>query len=228
MEQPMEVKLKPATATATKSEITYVRMGMAQPERAILIYWGISLVLGVLALRHWIGAWNVATTLAHPALVVYLALTFMLSQVLYVLVARHDDRPVLPLPTVIFSIGNGIFETFAFAFVFWLGGLIGSTLVGLFAPAAASVAGFVLGLIFFMIYGGLIHGMFWLQLLPPHFDDSPRSRSIRKLRPLAEVALVFGWGLCLWLYNDIWTVVLVHTLVDVGLMLRVRPILFHR
>lgn len=226
MEQPMEVKFK--TATATKPEITYVRMGMAHPERAIVIYWGISLVLGVLALRHWIGAWNVSTTLSHPGLVVYLALTFALSQVLYVLVARHDDRPVRALPTVIFALGNGIFETFAFAFVYWLGALIGSSVVGLFAPAAASVAGFGLGLVFFMIYGGLIHGLFWLRLLPPHFDDSPRSKSIRKARPLAEVALVFGWGLCLWLFNDIWTVVLVHTLVDVGLMLRVRPVIFHR
>lgn len=222
----MEVKFK--TAPATTSEVTYVRMGMAHPERAILIYWGISLVLGVVALRHWIGAWNVGATLSHPGLVIYLALTFTLSQVLYVLVARHDDRPILPLPTVIFSLGNGIFETFAFAFVFWLGGLIGSSLVGLVFPAAASVAGFALGMVFFMIYGGLIHGMFWLRLLPPHFDDSPRSRSIRKARPLAEVALVFGWAICLWVFQDIWTVVFVHTLVDVGLMLRVRPVIFHR
>lgn len=228
MEQPMDVKFKTTTATATSSEITYVRMGMAHPERAILIYWGISLLLGVVALSHWIGTWNVGATLSHPSLIVYLALTFVLSQTLYVLVARHDDRPVRIMPTIIFSLGNGIFETFAFAFVYWLGALIGSALVGLFAPGAASVAGFALGLVFFMIYGGLIHGMFWLRLLPPHFDDSPRSRSIRKLRPLAEVALVFGWGLCLWLFNDIWTVVLVHTLVDVGLMLRVRPVLFHR
>ncbi len=226
----MDVKYQTATKTATagKSEINYVRMGMANPERAILIYWGISLLLGLGPLWHWISAWNVGATLAQPWLVVYLAATFALSQILYVLVARHDDRPILPLPTVIFSIGNGIFETFAFAFVYWLGALIGSSVVGLFAPGFASVAGFGLGLVFFMIYGGLIHGMFWLKLLPPHFDDSPRSVAIRKFRPLAEVLLVFGWGLCLWLYNDIWTVVLVHTLVDVGLMLRVRPILFHR
>jgi hypothetical protein len=183
----------------------------------------------VLALRSWLGSWNVPTTLAQPWLVLYLVLTFAFSQTLYVLVARHDDRPVLPLPTVIFALGNGIFETLSFAFVYWLGATIGSWLVGLIASAAvASAAGFVLGLIFFAIYGGLIHGFFWLRLLPPHFDDSPQSQAIRKFRPLAEVALVLGWCLCLWLYKDIWTVVFFHTLVDVGLMLRVRPVIFHR
>lgn len=222
----MDVQLKPTTAT--KSEVSYVRMGMAHPERAILVYWGVSLILGVLALRHWMGAWNVSATLANGGFVAYLGLSFALSQVLYVLVARHDDRPVRALPTLIFAIGNGIFETLAFAFVYWLGATIGSWVVGLFAPAAASAAGFGLGLVFFMIYGGLIHGLFWLRLLPPHLDESPRSRSIRKFRPLAEVALVLGWSLCLWLYQDIWTIVAFHILVDVGLMLRVRPIVFYR
>jgi chlorophyllide a hydrolase len=222
----MDVRLE--KNTRTKSEVTYVRMGMAHPERAILIYWGIALVVGALVLRSWLGTWNVATTFSHPALVAYLVLTFGFSQALYVLVARHDDRPVLPLPTVIFSLGNGFFETLSFAAVYWLGSLIGASLVGLFAPAAASVAGFALGLVFFCIFGGLIHGLFWLPLLPPHFDESPRSQAIRKFRPIAEVALVLGWCLCLWLFNDIWTVILFHTLVDVGLMLRVRPVLFHR
>ncbi|MBX0326816.1 hypothetical protein K2Z83_03855 [Oscillochloris sp. ZM17-4] len=222
----MDVQLE--NATTTKSEITYVRMGMAHPERAILIYWGISLVLGVVALQSWLRSWAVPTTFANLGFVAYLVITFALSQVLYVLVARHDDRPFLPLPTLIFSLGNGFFETLAFAVVYWLGAMLGSWAVGLFAPAAASVAGFVVGLIFFSIYGGLIHGLFWLRLLPPHLDESPRSQSIRKLRPMAEVALVVGWSACFWLYQDIWTVVLIHILVDLGLMLRVRPVIFHR
>jgi hypothetical protein len=39
---------------------------------------------------------------------------------------------------------------------------------------------------------------------------------------------VLGWSLCFWLYHDIWTVVAFHILVDFGLMLRVRPVIFHR
>jgi hypothetical protein len=227
MEYPMDIKLE--TAKVTKPEITYVRMGMAHPERAILIYWGISLVLGVTALHSWLGSWNITATLAKPGLVAYLALTFAFSQVLYVLVARHDNRRLLALPTVIFSLGNGFFETLAFAFVYWLGALVGSELAGFIAsPAVASAVGFGMGLVFFSIYGGLIHGLFWLRLLPPHLDDAPRSRAIRKFRPIAEVALVVGWSLCFWLYQDIWTVVALHVLVDLGLMLRVRPVIFHR
>jgi hypothetical protein len=227
MELPMDIKLE--TVKSTKSEVSYVRMGMPHPERAILIYWGLSLALGALALRNWLGSWNIAATIAQPGFVFYLALTFAFSQVLYVLVARHDDRPLRAIPTVIFSLGNGFFETLAFAFVYWLGATIGSGLVGLFAPASvASVVGFSLGLTFFCIYGGLIHGLFWLRVLPPHLDDSPQSRSIRKFRPIAEVALVVGWSLCFWLYQDIWTVVAFHILVDLGLMLRVRPVIFHR
>jgi hypothetical protein len=41
-----------------------------------------------------------------------------------------------------------------------------------------------------------------------------------------EIALVLGWCLCLWLSDDIWTVVFFHMLVDLGLMVRVRPNLF--
>jgi hypothetical protein len=203
-------------------------MGMPHPERAVLIYWGISLLLSVLFLRDWIAAWNVGATFSQPSLIVYLAVTFVLSQVLYVLVARHDSRSILPLSTLIFALGNGVIETLSFALVYRLGELIGSGLVALFAPAAASVAGYILGLIFFSIYGGLIHGLFWMKVLPPHFDDSPRSVTIRKLRPIAEVALVVGWSLCFWLYRDIWTIVAFHILVDLGLMLRVRPVLFYR
>jgi hypothetical protein len=222
----MDVELE--TAKVTKSKITYVGMGIARPERAILIYWGISLVLGVAALHNWLGAWNVPATLAHPGFVLYLALSFGLTQILYILVARHDDRPLLTLPTIIFSLGNGFFETLAFAGVYWLGATIGAWAVGLVAPAGASLAGFILGLIFFCIYGGLIHGLFWLRVLPPHLDDSPRSRAIRKYRPIAEIALVVGWSLSLWLFNDIWIIVFFHVLVDLGLMLRVRPVVFHR
>jgi hypothetical protein len=94
--------------------------------------------------------------------------------------------------------------------------------------ANTDAIGFGLGLVFFIIYGGLIHAIFWLPVLPPHLDDAPFSRRIRKLRPLNEIMLVIGWSLCLWLYNDIWTMVFFHVLVDLGLMLRVRPPLFRK
>ena len=194
--------------------------------RATLWYWGISLLFGIPLLWDWLGAWNVAATWANPWLVAYLIVTFAIGQGLYFLVARHDGRPFQLGPTVIFGIGNGILETLAFAVTYRVGEIIGSTLVGWFAPAWASGAGFALGVVLFVIYGGLIHGLFWLKILPPHLDDAPRSRQIRKFRPAAEIALVLGWSICLWVTRDIWTVIFFHTLVDIGLMLRVRPPLF--
>jgi hypothetical protein len=196
-------------------------------ERAILIYWGIAAVIGIPILRDWIMSWNVASTWARPELVLYLVFSLFLSQLLYVLVARHDNRPLNPLATLIFAVGNGICETLAFVAIYRVFAWVGVSLAALIVPDLASAVGFVFGVIGFVIYGGLIHGMFWLRILPPHLDDSPRSRVVRMVRPLGEIALVLGWSLCLWLYQDFWTVVLFHTLVDVGLMILVRPSIFH-
>jgi hypothetical protein len=198
----------------------------AHVERLISRYWLVATVAGVVFVWDWITAWNVAATLRMPALVIYLVLSFALSQVLYALVAHHDGRAIRPWATLLFAVGNGVAETFAFAAVFRVGMFIGEAAVGLVAPGAASIAGLIGGIAAFCVYGGLIHGLFWLRVLPPHLDDAPRSRRIRKLRPLAEVALVLGWSLCFWLNHDIWTVVGFHILVDVGLMLKVRPLIF--
>lgn len=219
----MDVQLDqsvPATRTAPAGTAP------RHPERLIGLYWLLSSIIGVVFLWDWLTVWNVPATFSQPWLVLYLCASFALSQILYILVARHGGRPIHLGALVVFSVGNGIAETFAFAAVYRLGALLGSGLVGLFAPAYASLAGFIAGVIGFTIYGGLIHGLFWLRVLPPHLDDAPRARTIRKLRPIAEVALVLGWSLCLWLYQDLWSVIFFHTLVDVGLMLLVRPPIF--
>lgn len=195
-------------------------------ERSILAYWGITVLLGILFLQDWITSWNVGATLARPWLAVYLVLTWTISQSVYMVVARHGERSIHWGPTVIFALCNGICETFAFALVYRAGQLLGSTLAGLVFPSSASIAGFGVGILFFIIYGGLIHGLFWIKLLPPHFDESPLSRALRNIRPLIEVLLVSGWSLCFWLTQDIWSVVFFHILVDFILMLRVRPPLF--
>jgi chlorophyllide a hydrolase len=213
---------KPLTARGVSTALPTTR----NAGRLIVLYWAIATLVGVPLLYDWLLAWNVPATLSQPWLVVYLLISFVLSQVLYIVVARHDGRPIHWGALTLFSVGNGLAETFAFAAIYRLGEIAGSAIVGSFAPAGASIAGFILGMIFFTIYGGLIHGLFWLRILPPHLDDNPRSRTIRKFRPLAEVALVLGWSLCFWLFRDIWTVIFLHILVDVGLMVLVRPPIF--
>lgn len=219
----MDAKLEqPRTAATTAVERTASR----NAERRILCYWLIVTILGLIFLWDWIVAWNLPLTLSNWPLTLYLLLTFALSQLLYAIVARYDGRPFHASATAIFALGNGIAETLAFALVYRFGELLFGGFVGLFAPDAANIAGFLGGVALFIVYGGLIHALFWLRVLPPHLSDTPRAKAIRRWRPLAEIALVIGWSLCFWLYRDIWTVVLFHILIDVGLMLKVRPPLF--
>ncbi len=194
--------------------------------RLIVLYWLVATLIGVPVLHDWLRSWQVPATLSQSWLLLYLLASFALSQTLYVLVARHGGRPIHWGALIIFALGNGFAETLAFATTYRIGELIGHGLFSLFAPGSASLAGFIVGIICFTIYGGLIHALFWMPILPPHFDDRPRARAIRRLRPLAEVALVIGWSLCFWLFRDIWTVVALHVLVDIGLMLLVRPPIF--
>jgi chlorophyllide a hydrolase len=203
-----------------------IQVGRA--EQLIVAYWLISSVLGLLFLRDWIFAWNVPATLQTPWLLALLLGTLILSQVLYIKVSTHGGRRIPWLATLIFAICNGIAETFSFALVFRLGLVIGSFLSGLLAPSLAAYGGLALGLVFFVIYGGAIHGLFWIRLLPPHFHDDPLSLKIRRLRPLSETLLVIGWSLAWWLNADLWSVVVCHTLIDLTLMLQVRPPLFQR
>lgn len=212
------------SAPATRAEPA--RTALRHPERLIVLYWLISTVVGTVAVWDWLSTWNVPATFEHPWLIIYLCASFVLSQALYVIVAHHGGRPIHLGALAFFAIGNGIAETLAFAAVYRVGEVLGTRLVSLFAPALSSTAGFILGVVFFAIYGGLIHGLFWLKVLPPHLNDTPRARAVRKFRPLAEVALVLSWSLCLWLTRDIWTVIFFHTLVDVGLMILVRPPIF--
>ncbi|MEI6180258.1 MAG: hypothetical protein WCP31_05855 [Chloroflexales bacterium] len=213
--------------TAAQSHADADHSGIRHPERMIGLYWLISIAVGMFVLRDWLTTWNLSAALNRPWLLIYLCASLILSQSLYILVARHGERTIHWGALIIFALGNGFAETLAFATVYKVGSLIGSALISLFAPGFAAAAGFIVGVIFFSIYGGLIHGLFWMRMLPPHFDDDPRSQSIRKLRPIAEVVLVVGWCLCLASNPpDLWTVIFFHTLVDVGLMILVRPPIF--
>ncbi len=209
----------------TSAQATDVQAQSRSAGQFMLIYWGISAVLGLIFLRDWLTSWNVAATFANPGLVALLLVSLICGQGLYFAVARHGGRPIHWGPTWVFAIGNGVFETLAFALVYRLGEVIGNSIASAFAPSLYAL-GFTIGLSLFTIYGGLIHALFWLHILPPHLDDSPRSRRIRKVRPVGEILLVLGWSLCLWLNQDIWTIIFFHIIVDFGLMLLVRPPVF--
>jgi hypothetical protein len=212
--------------TRQAQSLAVLRHRLTVADRSVLTYWAITLILSVLFLPDWISSWNVSATWSKPWLIILLIVTWGFGQILYRAVAIHGGRPIQWGSAALFAIGNGIIETFAFALVYRFGEVAGSSLVGMFAPVNAHLAGFIGGVLFFIIYGGLIHALFWLKILPRHLNDTPRARLIRKWRPVAEIGLVLGWSLCFWLTRDIWTVVFFHILVDFMLMILVRPPMF--
>jgi hypothetical protein len=193
------------------------------PQQVVLLYWLIAAVLGGIFLRDWIMAWNVPATLQRGWLVVFLVVSWLVGQVIYVLVTDDGGRAFHLPATVIFALGNGVFETFAFALVYRLGEVIGQKSVGRFAPRAGSIAGFVLGLLLLVAYNGAIHALFWMYILPEHFAQSAMADALRVFHIPALAVMLVGWTLCWWLEQDLWTVVLFHVLVDVVLMVQVHP-----
>ncbi len=205
---------------------SYLVSSLGAAERRILLYWGSATLAGLVFLRDWLQSWNVPATLAHPWLVALLAETWLVSQGIYCLVTTHEGRPLRWKSTIIFAVGNGFCETLAFVLVYRLGEVIGGALVGPLLPAWASNAGFLLGTLLLLLYNWPIHVLFWASLLPPHFYDTPYARRLRRYHLQALGAMVMSWCLCLWITRDLWTVVLLHVLVDLVLMVRVRPRLF--
>lgn len=197
-------------------------------EGAIIFYW-----LGALALT-WLFrlpepfVFNVNQTIASVWGITLLLATLGFSQWLYAQVAVHEERPFNLIGTPIFIIGNSLGETLAFLLIFKFGAAAGAwlaQLLGLFGmPFHVLVFGS--GFLGFLIYGGAIHGLFWMRIFPPHFREDERARKIRKFRLWSESALSLSWCLTFYIFEDFWSVVFFHAIVDTVLMLRVRPRIF--
>jgi hypothetical protein len=197
-------------------------------EWRIISYWAISALIGLLFLRDWLLSWDVGETIArHPWLVVFMIAIWLITQGLYVMVAHPDGRPLIWRSILLFTLANGVFETWAFAFSYWLGEVIGTWATGWFlSPSAAATVGFIVGVVVFSVYSWWIHAFFWIRFLPSHTGESPRTRTLQRWHIIALTVLTLSWALCLWLNRDIWTVTILHILMDLVLMVRLRPSLF--
>jgi hypothetical protein len=140
------------------------------------------------------------------------------------LTPSHEGRPFNLLSTNIFSLGNGVFETIAFALVYRFGEGLGGKMP--LSPKTAMRVGLVFGIVLLTLYNGMIHAFFWIELLPDHFHTTPIAEMVRGFHIPALAVMLVGWCLCFWLTRDVWTVVFFHILVDVVLMVQVRPELF--
>lgn len=190
----------------------------------LLAYWAFCLAIGLLVLRDEIFSWRIPEMWGKsPLFLAYAVLITLFNEWAYIQVARHDGRPLHPGLTVFFTIVNGILEAFAFMAFYRL-----------FEQAAKLVFGnltivtFIFGFIGFVVYSGLAHALFWARLLPRHFSSAPEVQKLRKALGPIQALIVLGWCLYFMDTGDIWTLVVLHVLIDLVLMLRVRPPLFER
>ncbi len=197
-------------------------------EGAIALYWLLAFGLAVGFRLPELSGCRVPQTLASIWCPALLIATLAFSQWLYSQVAISEDRPFNWIGTPIFVIGNAIGETLAFLVVFsagaWVGKVLGNALGVTGLPF--DLLKFGLGFLVFLFYGGGIHGLFWMRIFPPHFREDERARKIRKFRLWSESALSLSWCLTFFVFHDLWSVVVFHAIVDLVLMIRVRPGVF--
>ncbi|EAT58532.1 conserved hypothetical protein [Chlorobium ferrooxidans DSM 13031] len=119
---------------------------------------------------------------------------------------------------LVFSIGNGIAETFMFYAVFQLG----AVLTGKVTQNPWAI--FLVGFFCFMAYSGLIHGLFWINILPEHVVQTSPYKPF--FMPV-QLLIASSWALAFFWYRDIRTVIFLHALVDLTMVLNVRFSLFN-
>ena len=122
------------------------------------------------------------------------------------------------LTVLIFTFGNGIAETFMFYAVFQ----IGTALAGRFTKNPWAL--FITGFICFMVYSGLIHGLFWINILPTHVVQTSPYKPF--FMPV-QILIASSWALNFFWYRDIRTVVILHSMIDLTMALNVKFSLFH-
>ena len=99
---------------------------------------------------------------------------------------------------------------------------IGTTLAGKFTQNAWAL--FITGFICFMVYSGLIHGLFWINILPTHVVQTSAYKPF--FMPV-QMLIACSWALTFFWYRDIRTVILLHSMIDLTMALNVKFTLFH-
>ncbi|TCD47516.1 hypothetical protein E0L29_07695 [Chlorobium sp. N1] len=184
----------------------------------VFSYWAVAILIGLVFFRRDIVAFNSDFEPRRVILLVLSAAIVALNAWVYSNSTYDGGRPLDIATLVVFSIGNGIAETFMFYAVF----RIGETLAGKVTTNAWVL--FAAGFLCFMIYSGLIHGLFWLDILPEHVDQSSPFKPF--FMPV-QILIAGSWALSFFWYRDIRSVILLHALVDLTMAWNVRFSLFN-
>uniref|UniRef100_Q3ARP4 Abortive infection protein n=1 Tax=Chlorobium chlorochromatii (strain CaD3) TaxID=340177 RepID=Q3ARP4_CHLCH len=179
----------------------------------IFIYWAIAIAIGFIFFKKDILSFEPKFDGRRIGLLIASLLIIALNAWVYSHSTSDGGRSLDPLTLLVFSVGNGIAETFMFYAVF----RFGTSLVGRFTQNA--VATFLVGFLCFVVYSGLIHGLFWINILPEHVvQTSPYKPFFMPVQML----IAGSWALNFFWYRDIRTVIFLHGLVDLTMAWNVK------
>jgi hypothetical protein len=184
----------------------------------IYAYWTLAILIGLIFFRKDILSFNTEFDTRRKTLVALSIVILAINAFVYSNSTTDSGRTLDPLSALIFSLGNGVAETFMFYAVFRLGQVI----VGKFTDN--QWAQFSLGFLFFMIYSGLIHGLFWLPILPEHVVQTSPFKPF--FMPV-QLLIATSWALSFFWYRDIRTVFVLHALVDLTMIWNVKFSMFY-
>ena len=179
----------------------------------IYAYWAFALLVGILFFKNDILAFNREFDTRRIALLATSLIVVAINAWIYSNSTTDGGRALDPLTVLIFSIGNGIAETFMFYAVFRLG----NALAGRFTQNSWAL--FITGFLFFIIYSGLIHGLFWINILPEHVVQTSPYKPF--FMPI-QLLIAGSWALNFFWYRDIRSVIFLHALVDLTMVCNVR------
>ncbi|RXK80661.1 hypothetical protein EST62_12520 [Chlorobaculum sp. 24CR] len=183
----------------------------------IYIYWAIAIIIGVVFFRKDITAPEPPYDARRIGLIIFSVVILALNAYIYTNSTTDGGRILDGWSVLIFSVGNGIAETFMFYAVFRLG----QSLIG--KVTDNQWAGFIVGFLFFMIYSGLIHGLFWLNILPEHVVQTS---SFKPFFMPIQLMIALSWALAFFWYRDLRTVFVLHALVDLTMIMNVKFSMF--
>ncbi len=184
----------------------------------VYAYWAVAVLIGFVFFRKDIFTFNPEFDTRRKVLVSMSVVILALNALIYSNSTTDGGRVLDPLSVLIFSIGNGIAETFMFYAMFRMG----EELVARITPNRW--AGFAVGFLFFMIYSGIIHGLFWLPILPEHVVQTSPFKPF--FMPI-QLMIATSWALSFFWYRDIRTVILLHAVVDLTMAWNVKFSMFY-
>ncbi len=184
----------------------------------IYAYWAFAFLVGILFFKKDILAFNREFDSRRIALLATSLIVVAINAWVYTHSTTDGGRALDPLTVLVFTIGNGIAETFMFYAVFRLG----NALAGRFTQNSWAL--FITGFLFFIIYSGLIHGLFWINILPEHVVQTSPYKPF--FMPI-QLLIAGSWALNFFWYRDIRSVIFLHALVDLTMVCNVRFSLFN-